>query len=213
MDAPTSSYPAPYEPFGVRAADKVAQNTEFWDNGLRSNMLSFETDRLFLRRWEDGDADFMFDMYSRWEVQRFIGRVPRVMEAKSESIALIERLRSQQHPTHGSWAVGRRDTDGLVGTILLKPIPGSGETSPLQPSGDIEIGWHFHPDFWGNGYAAEAATVVLDHAFRCGLEKVVAVTSPENFASQRVCTRIGLVHRGITTLYYNETCELFVGTP
>lgn len=155
----------------------------------------------------------MFDMYSRWEVQRFIGRVPRVMEGKSESIALIERLRSHEHPVHGFWAVGRKDTDRLVGTILLKPIPGSGETSPLQPSGDIEIGWHFHPDFWGSGYAAAAAAVVLDHAFRCGLNKVVAVTSPENYASQRVCTRIGLTHRGSTTLYYNETCQLFVGTP
>ena len=176
-------------------------------------MLSFETDRLFLRRCEGGDADFVFDMYSRWDVQRFIGRVPRVMESRSESVALIERARSREHPVHGFWAVGRKDTDVLVGTILLKPIPASGETSPLQPSGDIEIGWHFHPDFWGNGYATEAAAVVLDHAFRCGLDKVVAVTSPKNYASQKVCTRIGLIHAGITTLYYNQTCELFVGTP
>ena len=109
--------------------------------------------------------------------------------------------------------MGRRDTGVLVGTILLKPIPASGETSPLQPSGDIEIGWHFHPDFWGNGYASEAAAVVLDHAFRCGLNKVVAVTSPKNYASQRVCMRIGLTHRGPTTKYHNETCELFVGIP
>ena len=176
-------------------------------------VLSFETDRLFLRRWESGDADFVFDMYSRWDVQRFIGRVPRVMESRSESVELIERWRSREHPVHGFWAVGLRDSDVLVGTIILKPIPASGETTPLQPSGDIEIGWHFHPDFWGNGFATEAAAVVLDHAFRCGLTKVVAVTSPKNYASQKVCTRIGLTHAGATTLYYNETCELFVGTP
>ena len=155
----------------------------------------------------------MFDMYSRWDVQRFIGRVPKVMESRSESVALIERLSRREHPVQGFWAVGRRDTGVLVGTILLKPIPASGETSPLQPSDDIEIGWHFHPDFWGNGYASEAAAVVLDHAFRCGLNKVVAVTSPKNYASQRVCMRIGLTHRGPTTKYYNETCELFVGIP
>ena len=192
---------------------QVVRRNDLRDRGLLFTVLSFETDRLFLRRWEDGDADFVFDMYSRWDVQRFIGRVPRVMEGKSEAVALIERLRSQEHPVHGFWAVGRKDTDRLVGTILLKPIPASGKTSPLQPSGDIEIGWHFHPDFWGNGYASEAAAVVLDHAFRCGLNKIVAVTAPKNYASQKVCTRIGLTHRGATTLYYNETCELFVGTP
>ena len=176
-------------------------------------MLSFETDRLFLRRWEGEDADFVFDLYSRWDVQRFIGHVPKVMESRSESVALIERLRSREHPVHGFWAVGLRDSDVLVGTIILKPIPALGETTPLQSSGDIETGWHFHPDFWGNGYATEAAAVVLDHAFRCGLDKVVAVTSPKNFASQKVCMRIGLTYRGPTTKYYNVTCELFVGTP
>lgn len=97
-----------------------------------------------------------------------------------------------------------------MGTVLLKPIPASGDSVPLQPSGDIEIGWHFHPDFWGNGYATEAASVVLEHAFHSGLETVVAVTSPENLASQNVCLRIGLVERGLTDRYYNTRCALFV---
>jgi RimJ/RimL family protein N-acetyltransferase len=168
------------------------------------------SERLDLRRWEVEDADFVFDMYSRWEVQRYIGRVPKVMEDRSEAVALIERLRSLDHPVHGYWAVAEKATRQLLGTILLKPIPASGDSLPLRPSGDTEIGWHFHPDSWGNGYASEAASVVLEHAFRSGLEKVVAVTSPANHASQKVCLRIGMVDVGLTDAYYNTSCALFV---
>jgi RimJ/RimL family protein N-acetyltransferase len=100
-----------------------------------------------------------------------------------------------------------------VGTLLLKSIPASG-TALQQASGDTEIGWHFHPDYWGKGYATEAASAVLAHGFSEGLDLVVAVTAPENLASQKVCTRLGMKHRGTTDRYYDATCELFVaGNP
>ncbi|NEB07143.1 GNAT family N-acetyltransferase, partial [Streptomyces sp. SID13726] len=41
-----------------------------------------------------------------------------------------------------------------------------------------------------------------------------AVTHPDNAASQAVCRRIGMTHRGTTDAYYGTTCELFdVTTP
>jgi len=171
--------------------------------------MRLKTERLSLRPWEPADADFVFDMYSRWEVQRFIGLVPRIMEERSEAVELIERWRNLEHPVHRIWAVERLEDAALLGTILLKSIPASGEP-PLQPSGDTEIGWHFHPGYWGNGYASEAASAALEYAFAHGLAKVVAVTNPQNFASQAVCTRIGMEHRDRTERYYNADCELFV---
>lgn len=171
-------------------------------------MQTLRTDRLSLRPWEPEDVEFVYDMYSRWEVQRFIGLVPRAMEDRSEAGRLIDKCRNFDHPVHGFWAVQRMEDAQLVGTILLKDIPASGEL-PLQPSGETEIGWHFHPGYWGNGYAAEAASAVLAHGFREGLDRVIAVTSAENSASQRVCTRIGMKHQGTTKSYYNATCELF----
>ncbi|WP_354183155.1 GNAT family N-acetyltransferase [Arthrobacter sp. UYP6] len=71
------------------------------------------------------------------------------------------------------------------------------------------MGWHFHPDSWGKGYAPEAAAAVLDHALHRGLPSVVAVTNPANAASRRVCEKIGLQHLGSTDRYYNTVCELF----
>ncbi|MGO4385355.1 GNAT family N-acetyltransferase [Specibacter sp. RAF43] len=172
-------------------------------------MKNIVTERLVLRPWEDTDVDFVFDLYSRWVVQRFIGAEPRVMESRSEAVERVARFRAIDHPVHGIWAVTSKADGRPVGTLLLKPIPASGQ-EPLQPSGDVEIGWHFHPDHWGGGFASEAAAAVLGHAFAGGLDHVVAVTNPANEASQSVCRRIGMKHLGPSKKYYNATCELFV---
>ncbi|MFC9770547.1 MULTISPECIES: GNAT family N-acetyltransferase [unclassified Pseudarthrobacter] len=190
---------------------------------------NLETERLLLRPWEPKDADFVLDLYSRWEVQRFIGNPPRVMADRSEAEDRIRAWRAMDHPVPAVWAVqlkgpaqpSNQQADpaqpripghsqpALAGTLLLKAIPASGAELPLQPSGDTEIGWHFHPDHWGKGYATEAAAAVLSYAFAGGLPKVVAVTNPANAASQSVCTRIGLLHQGQTSRYYNALCELY----
>ena len=172
--------------------------------------VHIKTERLALRPWDETDVDFVFDLYSRWVVQRFIGNEPTVMESRSEAVARVNRFKEvEDHPVHGIWAVTRKEDGQPVGALLLKPIPASGE-EPLQASDDVEIGWHFHPDHWGSGFASEAATAVLEHAFASGLEQVVAVTNPANEASQSVCRRIGMEHQGSTKKYYNARCELFV---
>ncbi len=177
-------------------------------------MERLRTERLVLREWLPDDADFVLDMYSRWDVQRFIGRVPRLMADRAEAVERIARWRSLVLPApQGIWAVTVGEGGRLLGTVLLHDIPASGAETPLPPSGDVEIGWHFHPDAWGHGYATEAARAVLRHGFDGGLPQVVAVTHPENLASQQVCRRIGMEHQGQTGRYYDTTCELFIGRP
>ena len=132
------------------------------------------------------------------------------MEDRSQAVERIGIWRNMQHLVHAVWAVELKATGQLTGTLLLKSIPASGDSVPLQPSGDTEIGWHFHPDHWGHGYASEAAAAVLKYAFSSGMKKVVAVTAPANVASQKVCGRIGMSHAGQTSEYYNSLCELFV---
>ena len=74
----------------------------------------------------------------------------------------------------------------------------------------MEIGWHLHPDAWGHGYAAEAASAVLRHGFEAGLEEINAVTHLTNDRSQAVCRRIGMEHRGVVERWYEEPSEHFV---
>ena len=166
------------------------------------------TDRLVLRPWRDDDTGFAFDLYSRWEVARFLGRTPALMTDPMDAARRIARLRALEDDLRAFRVVSLASTDEPVGTVMLQPIPASGPTEPLRPSGDTEIGWHFHPDHWGRGYASEAAGALLEAAL-ADLPRVVAVTYPENVASQRVCERIGMRRLGPTDAYYNVRMELF----
>jgi len=172
-------------------------------------MTDLLTARLVLRRFTPEDAPFAFDMYSRWEVQRYIGREPRVMADPAEAVALVERYAALREPVHGVWLIADRATGERHGTALLKSLPASAPTLPLPPSGETEIGWHLHPDSWGRGIASESAARVLEHAFHAGLPSVAAVTHPDNRASQAVARRIGMRDEGLTDAYYATTCALF----
>ena len=56
-----------------------------------------------------------------------------------------------------------------------------------------EIGWTLHPDFFGHGYAAEAARAILELAFgELGMHRVKAELDPRNDASIALCRRLGM---------------------
>ncbi len=62
---------------------------------------------------------------------------------------------------------------------------------PFAPA--VEIGWRLHPDYWGHGYATEAAAASLRFGFdEAGLDEIVAFTTTLNTRSQAVMARIGM---------------------
>jgi RimJ/RimL family protein N-acetyltransferase len=163
-------------------------------------------DRIELRPWHEDDVDAVFDLYSRWEVMRYLGSNPRVLTDTAQAAAKIEAWQQFEGPLHGVWAIVP-DGGGIpLGTALMKllPLSGSGD-----PSADTEVGWHLHPDAWGHGYASEAGARLLHHGWSHGLREIYAVTYPQNAASQAVCGRIGMAALGTTAAYYDLTCSLF----
>ena len=170
-------------------------------------MRSLISPRLLLREWEDKDAEFILDMYSRPEVVRFLGSTPKVLHDHDEALAKLADWRGRKDDVHAIWAIQDRGSGRLLGTALLDRILASGD--PPQRIEETEVGWHLHPDAWGHGYATEAATAVLAYATRMGVPTVLAVTYPQNAPSQAVCRRLGMRHLGQTDRYYNMTCELF----
>jgi RimJ/RimL family protein N-acetyltransferase len=168
----------------------------------------FETDRLIVRDWADSDGDRVFDIYRRWEVARWLGADPRVMPDRNSASRVIERWNERnQDPVYGIWAVEER-TSGIVGgTVLLVPLP---EPADDSGKGEVEVGWHFHPDAWGRGLATESARAAIGHGFRSGLGEIYAVVRPDNAASLAVCARLGMHPLGRTTRWYGAEMESFV---
>jgi hypothetical protein len=70
-------------------------------------------------------------------------------------------------------------------------------------------GWQLHPDSWGQGFASEAASAVLERGFADGLPEVWAVMYPDNDRSVAVCRRIGMRLLGTTHCWYHEPSLMF----
>jgi RimJ/RimL family protein N-acetyltransferase len=164
-----------------------------------------ETERLVVRPWGSADAERVLDLYARPEVTRFLMRASEPMETLEHALARIDRWArvGGDDPTYGVWCIARRAEGLQVGTVLLCPVPGADD-------GAVEVGWHLHPDWWGEGYATEAARAVLERGWAAGLQEIIAVVDPANGASAAVCDRLGMEHRGRTDRYYGKELELWV---
>jgi len=94
---------------------------------------------------------------------------------------------------YGIWAVEDRESGRFVGRCGL-------QVHRLWPD-DVELGWGIDPELWGRGYASEAATAALEHAFETvALPRVVSIVHPENIASIRVAEKLG--ERPYGTVYW-----------
>jgi RimJ/RimL family protein N-acetyltransferase len=165
--------------------------------------VAYETERCLVRDWRPGEADRMFDLYKRMEVAKWLGSSPKPMQSRDEAERGIARWaeRNAALDLGGVWAVERRSDGVVAGTVLLVPIP--------EANGEYEVGWHFHPDSWGQGLATESARGALDLAWAGGLTEVLAVVLPGNDASMAVCRRIGMEAHGLTDRYYKQRMHLF----
>jgi len=161
------------------------------------------TERLRAGRWATELAESAFAIYGDPVAMRFMRPNYPVSDVTAMRSRLQEIIaRNEQYQGHmGSWPLFLRDSDAMVGAILLKPLPGSEQ---------IEVGWHLGRSHWGNGYATEAGQAALNYGFKClGLEKIYAVVDPANTPSMAVCRRIGMTHLGRTEQFYDRSLEYF----
>jgi RimJ/RimL family protein N-acetyltransferase len=149
--------------------------------------IHIETERLLLRDWTEADLDPF----------AAINADPRVMEfypapyarQKSDEI-LAANQASLAEDGYGKFAVEEKTTGRLLGHVGLSPVDFPAAFAPA-----MEIGWRLARESWGNGYATEAATAVLDDAFlRVGLTGVVSFTAEWNRPSRRVMEKLGMTH-------------------
>jgi RimJ/RimL family protein N-acetyltransferase len=171
-----------------------------------------ETERLVIREWGDspGELARIFDIYRRDEVMRWLGggRVLVNPEQARDVQARWAAYNAGHGGRYGTWAIEVRETGLLAGTILLRPMPSP--TDGSLPGGEVEIGWHLHPDSFKNGYATEAARGTMDYGFGNGLHEIFAIAKPDNAPSLAVMRRLGMRHVGRTNRWYGLEAELYV---
>ena len=147
-------------------------------------MKVLETDRLILR-WlsADDDAAFILELLNDPSFVRFIGdKGVRTFE-DARNYILNGPVASYKQFGFGLYATElkvSRVPIGICGILKRDTLP--------HP----DIGFAFLPAYWNQGYAYESAAAVMAHARDLGIDRVLAITAPDNEASAKLLTKIGL---------------------
>lgn len=143
------------------------------------------TERLELRPARDEDVDRILEYRNLPEVTRWLLRT----EVDAASLRAAWR-RAAEDPHDHSVAV---TLDGLViGTVSLEVVDGMGQPG-MPPRTEAELGYIFDPAYGGRGYATEAVTAMVTHAFdRLGVRRITAGCFADNLASVRILEKAGL---------------------
>lgn len=150
-------------------------------------MIEIETERLKLRQWKKDDFSAFANINSDPIAMEYF---PKTL-SESESNELAQKIQSFiSERGWGFWAVEEKRNKKFIGFVGLHvPLL----ELPFSPC--VEIGWRLGKEFWGNGYASEAARVALKLAFgRLNLTEVYSFTSEANFKSRAVMERLNMVN-------------------
>lgn len=149
--------------------------------------MIFTTPRLIIRNYRDPDRDILFAISGNPLTRRFHTRKP----SRGNEDAFVDTQIATLDAIGYGYAVVERKADGVVvGDVGMRPM---GDDMPFADDVDFDIGWQLDPQYFGKGYATEAAQGWLDYHFsqpQPGL--VVAFTPPVNTASIKVMKRIGM---------------------
>ncbi|MBD3886429.1 GNAT family N-acetyltransferase [Phormidium tenue FACHB-886] len=165
-------------------------------------MTVLETERLILRRLTIGDSEFILELLNDPSWLRFIGDkgVRTLDDARDyilkNPVAMYERLGFGLYLTE---LKGEGVSIGMCGLIKRDALE------------DVDIGFAFLPKFRGKGYAYEAAAAVMAYARRAfGLNRIVAIASPDNYSSAKLLEKLGFsFERMIKLSDDSESISLF----
>jgi RimJ/RimL family protein N-acetyltransferase len=141
--------------------------------------------RVCLRQWREADREAFAAMNADPRVMEFF----RSPLTRDESNTLVDHIEAHfRERNYGLWAVEVADVAPFIGFTGLHFAQFS---APFTPC--VEIGWRLAYDYWGHGYATEAARLALGYGFgTLALSEIVSFTSATNQRSRAVMERLGM---------------------
>jgi RimJ/RimL family protein N-acetyltransferase len=144
-----------------------------------------ETRRLRLRGWREQDLAPFATLNADPRVMEFLRR--RLDRAESDALASRIGDHFARHG-FGLWAVEAPGVANFIGFVGLSVPSFQAHFMPC-----VEIGWRLAHEYWGHGYAREAARAALAFGFRdLALDEIVSFTVPLNWRSRRVMERLSM---------------------
>ena len=139
-----------------------------------------QTDRIGFSKWNNDDIELAKQLWGNPDVTQFICATG-VFSPEDISARLAKEIDNDRNFGMQYWPVFELATGELIGCCGLRPYS----------DGIYEIGFHLRPEFWRKGFAVEAATAVIDYAFRTlHADGLFAGHNPKNLASAKVLAKL-----------------------
>lgn len=147
--------------------------------------LPLFTPRLLIRPYEDCDFDDLYAFYSRPDVATYLYWEP----GDAEMVRAVLSKKTTQAEWHEQaplvLAVEVKDEAKVIGEVVL--------VWRSQEHQEGEVGFIFHPEYQGRGYAAEATRAILELGFNTfELHRIIGRCDARNTASARLMERLGM---------------------
>ena len=167
------------------------------------NFKAIETERLILRPIREEDVHDFFELDSNPNVHIFLGKKP--VSTIEESEAMIANILKQYETNNiGRLAIIDKHTNAFIGWSGLKY-----ETILRKEFNYYDIGYRLKEQFWGNGYATEAALASLNYGFKdLKLKKIGAAADVNHIASNTILRKIGMQQKS-TFEFEGDLCNWY----
>ncbi len=154
-----------------------------------------ETERIRFSTWTKDDLSLATQLWGEEDVTRYICATGRFAEEDIQKRLLLEIDNGQKFGVQ-YWPIFEKATGDLIGCCGLRPF--------LAEANAYEIGFHLRKEFWGKGYASEAASAVITHCFASlKADKIFAGHHPLNAGSRKLLSRLDF--QSIGEHYYEPT--------
>jgi RimJ/RimL family protein N-acetyltransferase len=139
--------------------------------------------RLGFREWTEADFPLAKTLWGNLKVTELIDARGQLSDHQVHD-KLSQELANAKYWAIQYWPVFLLASDEFVGCCGFRPYPHRADT--------LELGFHICQEYWGNGYAAEAAITAMYHAFRrLEAQALFAGHNPKNDASRTLLKKLG----------------------
>lgn len=151
--------------------------------------MTITTNRLVLRLFQQSDAEAVARLCNNYNIYKNTMYLPYPY-SKEDALSWMEHhLENFSANRSYEFAITDKESGELYGAIAL---------SNNQKSYNGEIAYWVGEEFWGKGYATEAAEAIIQFAFdEKGYHKVFARYFGSNPASGKVMQKLGMTKEGI----------------
>jgi|GEM_PF-1309726 len=164
----------------VNCIDILSVNRALY--AMQSVPERFETERLVLRKYQEGDERSVFEYASNEEAVKYMNW-PRHLSIDDSFDFTRYAIKAFEKNLEFAFGVILKDENKFIGSTGFQ----------LLDSETALLGFILHPDYWHKGYATEAAGCIYNWLCRhSGLKYITALCHAANSASIGVLEKIGI---------------------